>query len=662
MEHFTVLTELVIVFGMALAVIFICHRLRLPAIVGFLLTGVLIGPYGLGLIADTQHVEGFAELAVVLILFVIGLEVSVQELMHLGRLFLGGGGLQSAITATAGTLAAKLLGAPWPLAIFCGFVVTLSSTAIVLKLLGDRRESTAPHGRLALGILLFQDVLIVPMLLAVPLLAGGGDLPFSEVLLTLGKGLGIMAGVFLLARYLMPPLLGLLSRTGIKELLLLASLFACLGAALITHHLGLSMALGGFLAGVVLAESDLRYLIRSEISPFRDVFNSIFFTSIGMLLSISYVTANPGKIVAVTSAILVVKALIVFAVARILRLHLRTALSGALILCQIGEFSFVLLQAGQAQGLVSEDLYALLIAASVLTMLVTPLLSSAAVPLAARFGAGAPPEEEDDAMSGHVVICGWGLNGRHVTGVLKEGRIPQRVVDINPVRLEAARREGVPTLFGDVSRSDILAAAGVERAAAVVLAISDPIATRQAVGAVRSLNPKVHLIARAALLEDVSELLEQGADEVVTQDLETSIEITRRVLTALRLPRYLVRTATRLLHEDNYRALLAPQMRTGLSKTLLDVIAAGTAEVFLLAPDHWALGKDIRTLDLRARTGVNILAILRGDQVLSTPDPGLELKDGDTLVLAGAHADVSAALVYLEAESAEEAKASAAEA
>jgi len=636
--------------GAALLVIFLSYRLRVPSVVGFLLTGVFIGPYGLGLLSDTEHIEVFAELAVVLILFVIGLEVSVRELRELGRLFLGGGSLQAGATGLLATLLARSVGYAWPLAVFCGFVVTLSSTAIALKLLGDRREIHAPHGRLSLGILLFQDILIVPMLLVVPLLAGSGGNSPLQVLLVLGEGLGIVAGVFFLGRFLMPRVLGLLARTGVRELLLLAAVFACFGAALVTHHLGLSMALGGFLAGVVLAESDLRYLIRSEVGPFRDVFNAIFFTSIGMLLSLSFVAANPGTIAAATVGIIVLKALVVFAAAKLLGFPLRTATAAALTLCQIGEFSFVLLQAGRAEGLVPDALYSLLIAASVLTMLVTPLLSAAAVPLAQRLGRGGPvPDEGGEILSGHVVICGWGLNGRHVAGVLKEGGIRRLVVDLDPALVRLAKDSGeAHVLVGDAGRSEILSAAGIEGAAALVLTLSDPTATRQAIQAARALAPELPIIARGRRPQDITEMVALGADQVVTQDLEISVEITRRVLAALRLPPQLIRTATRLLHEDNYLALRSPGVSSGLSSTLLDVLAVGTAEVYPLRPGHWAVGLDLRGLDLRRVTRATILAVLRDDQVVAHPDPGRELREGDSLVLAGAHTDVAAALDYLE--------------
>ncbi len=648
-----ILLEIVLVFGAALVVIALSHRLRIPPVAGFLLAGVLIGPYGLELVPDTRHVEAFAELAVALMLFVIGLELSSAELRRLGRLIVLGGMLQAVLTTVVGVFSARLLGATWPLALFCGFVVTMSSTAIVLKIYTDRREIEAPHGRLALGILLFQDILIVPMLLIVPVLAGDRSLSAVAVLGRLVEGLVVVVGVFLASRFLFPTLLGILARTGIRELLVLAALFACLGTALITHHLGLSMALGSFLAGVALAESDLRHQMQAQIAPLRDVFSSIFFTSIGMLLSLSFVVANVGWILAATTAILTVKAVIVWIVARMLRFPLRPAVVTAFGLCQIGEFSFVLLQAGKREGMLPHDLYALLIAASILTMLLTPLMMTFASRLASWISGRSPrtlaiPEAGGEGMTNHVVISGWGLSGRLLSRILREGDIRHRVVDLDAAVVKEARAQGVPILFGDIASDDIQLKAGIDRAVVAVFAISDRTALRRAVSLARSLNPGLHIIVRTKQIDAIAELARLGADEVVTQDLETCIELTRRVFGKLRLPRQLIRTAASYLHEDHYAALLSSRPRTGLSETLLSVAAAGAAEIFFLASSHWACGRSIRQLDLRRATGATILAVLRDEEMLSHPQPDLVLQEGDTLVMAGDHTAVDAALLHLE--------------
>ncbi len=650
-----VLLELVIVFGAALAVMFVSHRLRIPAIIGFLVTGMLVGPSGLALVPEAAHVESFAELAVVLMLFVIGLELSRAELGRLGRIFMLGGLSQSLATATLGTLAARLFGAGWSLAVFCGFVVTLSSTAIVLKLQADRRESTTPHGRLSLAMLLFQDVLIVPMLLLVPVLAsseaaaeGAG---LWATLAASGRGLLIVAGAFVAVRLLMPRLIGRLAESGIHELLILAALFTCLGAALFTHRLGLSMALGGFLAGAALADSDLRYQIQAEVAPFRDVLASIFFTSIGMLLPLEFLRGHAPEIVGLTLAIVVGKAGIVLLAARILGYSLRPALLTALALSQIGEFAFVLLQAGSAEGLLPADVYALLIAGSVLSMLLTPLVVAASGPLLKRLEPAAEQavgERQAETRRGHAVIAGCGLNGRHIARVLRQAGKHFELVDVDIAVVRELRAKGDSVVLGDISLREIQLAVGVPEAAVLVLALSDPGATRRAVRVARELQPAIHLVVRAADTPDMRELLRLGADEVVTEDLETSLELTRRVLESLRLPRQAIRSAISLLKEHHYEALLTVRPRARLTETMLDVLTAGTAETYVMQAGHPRIGKTIRDLDLRRRTGASILGVIRRDQVLAHPAADLVFEEGDALVLAGDHASVEAGLAALE--------------
>lgn len=658
-----VLFEIVLVFGAALAVIALSHRLHIPAVVGFLLTGVLIGPYGLELVPDTRHVEAFAELAVALMLFVIGLELSSVEVRRLGRFFVFGGALQAGMTTVIGVSAALFLGAGWPLALFCGFVLTLSSTAIVLKIYTDRREIEAPHGRLALGILLFQDILIVPMMLIVPVLAGGQGFSTLAVLGRLVEGMAVVTGVFLAGRYVVPGLLGILAQTGIRELLLLAALFACLGTALITHHLGLSMALGSFLAGVALADCDLRHQMQAQIAPLRDVFASIFFTSIGMLLSLSVFMANLGWILLATLAVLIAKAGVVWLVARILKFPSRPALLTSLGLCQIGEFAFVLLQAGKSAGILPADIYALFIATSVSTMLLTPLMMAGAPRLASWLSDQGPnssslpeatetTETTDETLKNHVVICGWGLTGSLLSRILKQGDIRHCIVDLDAAVVKEASAKDESILFGDITSPEIQLKAGIDQAAVAVFAFSDRAALRQAVSLARSLNPKLHIIVRTKQIDTIAELSHLGANEVVTQDLETCIEIVRRVFGRLHLPRHLIRTAASYLHEDHYAALVTSRPFSSLSQTLLKAATSGTAETFLLPPDHRACGHSIRELDLRRVTGVTILAVLRGEEVVTTPKPDFLLQTDDTLVLVGDHAALDEAMRQLESSEA----------
>jgi len=644
------LEEIVVLFGSALVVIGLSRRLRAPPVVGFLITGMLVGPSGLGLIAETHDVEVFAELGVVFLLFVIGLELSIDKLRRLGRLFALGGPLQAAAATAATALVALAFDRPPATAFYFGFVVALSSTAIVLKLLQERRELAAPHGQAALGILLFQDFLIVPLLLIVPVLAGttAGDL--SQVVLRFGGGLLMVALVFVLGRFLLPRLLDLIVHTRIRELMVLGALVACLGGALITERLGFSPALGAFLAGILIAESDYHHQVLAETTPFRDVFNSMFFISIGMLLDLGPALAELPLILGLSLLILVLKGGTAIGAVALLRFPLRTALIAGLALAQIGEFSFVLIRAGERHGLLDAADYQRAIAAAVVSMLGTPLLIALgprlADRLATRHRAGVEPPAE--ARRDHVVIVGYGLNGRHLARVLRAARRTYCIVELDGRRVQEARRAGEPVIYGDATRADVLEAAGIRRARIAVFATNDPASLHRGVRLALALNPQLHVIARTASLADLDDLAASGAQEIVAEELETSIELVTRVLAHLHVPGNVIRAQARLLRQGAYEMLRAPRGSRTVSEGLLRALEQGTAETFMLAPEHLTVGQTIRQLDLRRQTGATIIALVRGEEHFPNPDVDQRLEAGDVLVLIGSHAQLEAAFRLLE--------------
>ena len=655
MPSTSILVELVVIMMAALVVLAISQRLRVPPVIGFLLTGVLIGPHGLALVSNTKHVEVFAELGVVFLLFLIGLELSLPELRRVGRYLLLGGPIQVGVTIALVSLIARAVGASWPLAIFTGFLVALSSTAIVLRLYRDRQELDAPYGRLALGILLFQDVMIVPMLLVVPVLAQGDHFSPLEVAFQFGEGLLVMAAVFLVGRLLMPRAVALLMNTRIREVLVLFALVASLGTALLTQALGLTMALGAFLAGVALAESDFRYQIRSEIASFRDVFTSLFFISIGMLLSLGFVASNALLVGGAVGSVLVLKFVIVFLTARLLRLTERPAILAALGLCQIGEFSFVLVHSEQAKDLLGPELHALVIATSVVSMVATPVLIAWAPGLADRFARVSPASARgDNAPSGSqetALIAGFGTNGQHIARLLQEAGIAYQIVDCDGAVVSKARRAGHSILFGDVTQRRTLEAAGLQQCSLAVFALSDHQALRQTVKLARTLKPGLHIVARTRRLEEIDPLTQNGADHVVTQDLETSIELARHVLERFGLPHHQARAAADVLRSDHYHVLREPALPAALHESLLRTITAGGAESFPLSADHPAVGQTIRQLKLRQETGATILAVLRGENAITHPDPELRLEAGDDLILVGSPKALEASVRFLAFDS-----------
>ena len=651
-----VLQEFVIVLAASVLIITLSQKLRLPSVVGFLLTGVLIGPGGLSLVKNTETVNLLAEIGVVMLLFTIGLEFEPARLKRIRRDFWAGGGLQVLLTTSVTVLIFVPLKFPLREALFYGFLVSLSSTAVVLKILADRGETDAPQGRISLGILIFQDIAIVPMIALVPVLANAGGFSLGAVGLRFGLSALAIATAFVLARFLMPRVLHLVVRTRVREVFLIATLFIVLGMALLTSSLGLSLALGAFLAGVILAESDYSHQVVSDILPFKNVFNSLFFISVGMLLDVPAVWEFRSLVLLLVAAILVVKFAVVVLTAGLLGHGSRIALMTGLALAQIGEFSFVLAGVGRDNGLLAGDIFQAFVASSILTIVATPFLIQAGPALAARGERALPWKKRavrDAArpvcdLSGHVIVAGFGLNGRNLAHVLKEAGIGYFIIELNPLTVREAAAEGELIIFGDVSSRTILEEAGVRRAKGIVFAISDPFVTRRGVKAVRELNPDVFIIVRTRYASEVEELLKLGADDVIPEEFETSIEIFTRVLEKYHLPRNIVDAQVKVLRGECYGMLRgACSAVRPVAERIADLLAAGTAETFFLGQGAWPAGKTLGSIDLRGRTGATVIAVVRGEESFTSPGADFEVREQDTLVLVASHRDIDRAFRYL---------------
>ncbi|HLA94078.1 MAG TPA: cation:proton antiporter, partial [Pyrinomonadaceae bacterium] len=480
--------DIIIILLVSVPVAFLCLRLKLPLLVGLMLTGMAIGPYGLGLIKDLEDIEILAEIGVMLLLFTIGLEFSLARLREMKRLVLIGGGLQVILTTAAIAGVALALGRPMNQAIFFGFLVALSSTAIVLKSYVERHEVDAPHGRAGVGILLFQDISIVFMLLMIPLLGGQDIVSFTSIALDLGGSLLALVLIVLGAWFLLPKFLQQVVNLRSPEVFLLTIVLFGLGMSWVTAHFGLSLALGGFIAGVVLADSEYSHQVTTEVLPFRDVFNSLFFVSIGLLLSLTALFSNIGVVIVLVLTLMLGKALIIWAIIRILGSPQRIATMTALGLAQIGEFSFVLAKSGQKVSLLSENDYQIFLAASIISMIATPFLITAA-PRIGYFiqsilsdGDRSDMENVEDeeihmtssgGLQQHVIIVGYGLNGRNLARVLRAVGIPYVVLELSPETVRRAKDKGEKINFGDATRREVLNHAGIDKAWALVLAMSD---------------------------------------------------------------------------------------------------------------------------------------------------------------------------------------------
>ncbi|MEM7137352.1 MAG: cation:proton antiporter [Myxococcota bacterium] len=521
------LRDLVVVLGAAVIVVALLRPLRVPSIAGFIFTGVLAGPSGLGLVSSEGHVQALAETGVVLLLFGIGLELSLGRLKRVWRAALIGGSVQVFGTIAATIAVSTAMGLELASAILLGFVVAVSSTAVVLRGLATRGELDAPHGKVAVGILVFQDLCVIPMILAIPLLAGEGG-STRDILTTIATAAGVLGGVVFAARVLVPPLLRFVARTRQRELFVLSVFLICFGTAWLVSMAGISVALGAFLGGLVVAGSEFRHQAMSDLIPAREVLASLFFVSIGMLLDLSNIAGHGLTVLALLLAILFGKFAIVFATARLLRLPTRVATLSGATLCQVGEFSFVLLNQSKATELLSTGLQNNVLIAIILSMMLTPMIiafgphlaiRAARVPwLNDRLGAQPPGVDPDEPHADHVIVAGYGVAGRELCEVLRQSDIPYVAVDVNTDNVRAARAAGARAVLGDVTHRDLLEELGCERARLVVVSINDARAALLAVRVIRETAPHVPILVRSQYVMDAGPLRDSGATVVVSAE------------------------------------------------------------------------------------------------------------------------------------------------
>jgi len=547
--------ELAIVVALAVLAALLLHRVRLPPVIGFLVAGAVAGPDGVGLITNTDDIELIAEVGVILLLFAIGLEFSLSRLRFIWRAVMIGGSAQVGVTVLATFLLLTVLDETPQRAVFFGLVVALSSTAIVLRALDERGELDAPHGRFIVGALIFQDLLVIPLTLFVPLLAGAGDDIATELTIALAKAFGVLAVAAIAARFVIPPFFKLVDQTGSREVFLLAVLTVGVGLAWGMSEFGLSFALGAFLAGLLVADTDYSHRAVTDVIPLRDTFTSIFFISLGMLFDPSVFIDEPLRVSLIVVGLLIGKGVIASLSAIAMRYPARASWEVGVNLAQFGEFGFIVLTLGLSEGLATDAEVETLVSAGVLSM----VLSRLAMEFAPKLRAGeamlrplerllrAPgidePEPQHRGLTDHVVVVGYGVAGRLLVRSLADAGVQHLVLELNADRVREARATGAPIYYGDITSPEALIYAQVPYAKALVLLINDPNAARRAVSAARAVCPVTSIFVRTRYVADSAELRALGADIVVAEELESGTEMAAHVLHQTGMAELDVRTA-----------------------------------------------------------------------------------------------------------------------
>jgi K+:H+ antiporter len=641
------LRELIIVLTATIAIVFVFQKLRLPNIVGFLLTGVIIGPHGFQLIQSVDQVETLAEIGVVLLLFTIGLEFSLETILSVQRRVVWAGLLQVVLTTLVVLAVARLLGASVEVGLFYGFLVSLSSTAIVLRIYHDRGEINSLQGRLASGLLLFQDLCVVPMMLLLPVLAGSGQDSIFLIVWVLAKSLITLVAIVWTARKLLPRLLHQVALLRNREIFVLFVVLVCFGTAWLTSETGLSLALGALVAGLVISESELSHQIVADILPLRDCFSGIFFISIGMLLNLALLSQDFRITLLELLLMIGIKSMVLFAVFWWLYRSIRLGVVLGLGLAQIGEFSFVLAKAGMNYKLLSPADGQIFLAASILSMMATPFLIQWAHAWAFGFeglfkdtgfnrstSGGA---NETASATGHVIVVGYGLNGQNLARVLKEVSIPYRVLEMDPDLVRSAKADGEPISFGDGTRPEILQQVGIETARVLVVAISDPAATARLVSQARRLRTDLYIIVRTRYVAEIDRLYRLGANQVIPEEFETSVEIFAHVLQEYHVPRNVISLQVDLIRKAHYGTLRGIRLQGKQLDALSQFLVGTTSDIFSIVEASPAVGKSLEEINLPLRSGVSVIAVVRDGKSYPNVGNDFKLAVGDMLVLLGGH-------------------------
>ena len=649
MQH--LIQELTILLLVSLPINLFFHRIKLPSVMGFLIAGILIGPNGLQFISDSDTIEHLAEIGVILLLFVIGLEFSLRHMMKNISVVLGVGLLQIGFVGVVIFFVFQMLNLPSNQAFVVGMLVALSSTAIVMKMITDRAEINTDHGRICIGVLLFQDLCVVPMMLVIPLLSQSGEISMGGIGWALLKSGAAVVGIFLLSRLWVPRSLEWIARLGSREHLTLFVILIVLGTGWMSQELGLTLAMGAFIAGMIISESEYSHQIILDILPLKDYFGSIFFISVGMLLNVPNFFESSFFYIGLTLAVIGGKGLLTFLAGLIMKNSFRVSMVVGIRLAQVGEFSLILATLALNQELFSTGEYQSFLIVSILSMLLAPVLiqfsSRFAMELHSQIGQEGEDEGQGSKLSGHVIISSYGIVGRNLARVLKETNTPFLVVDLDGERIKQALNEDMMAEYGDATHRDTLLRVGIERARMIVFSLRDPFELEQGVRLSRRLNPNIFIIVRTQLSSQVDGLKQAGANQVIPEEFETSIEIFSRVLREYHIPNNIIEQQIELIRLEGYSMFRGLSLNAESLQKFSTYLAASLTESFLVMDDSWANQKSVQELGLN-EDGAKLIAVVRRNEIMTNILPEFRFQSSDTLVLFGRHAHLDQCVRYLQ--------------
>jgi len=663
--HYDLLQSLVIIFGVSALVVFILNRLKIPSLVGFLIAGIIIGPHALGLITELNEIEVFAEVGVILLLFTLGMEFSLKTLLKLKRIVFGAGSFQVVMTISITFIITYFfIGLSIAESFFWGFMISMSSTAIIIKLIGDNKHSSLPQARTMVSISLFQDLGAVLFIILIPLLSGATDFSFKETLYAVLRSGLVLFFVLIGSKWVVPFVFDQIVKSKSRELFIISIMLFCIGTAMFTNLMGLSLSLGAFIAGMMLSESDYAYQAMSDVVPFKESFMGLFFVSVGMLLNIPFAIQYIAPILLFVLLLLVLKSVIGYLSIILIGMTPKTAVYTAFGIAQIGEFSFILALEGRYYGLISENLYQIFIAISILSMIATPFLYKLAKPLSTLLIKNTTALRTRNhyallynkellargAKNDHVIITGFGFNGRNLANVLKQADIPYIILDIDMGLVKRYKLKGEPIFYGDASSPDVLDHLGISKAKMLVCTVSDPISQRKIISNARQLNKCLYILTRTRHVKSVEELKKIGANDVIPEEFETSLEIFHRVFLYYNVSPETIEKTLEDIRQNNYSLLRGASEDKISLLGQLQCIPEVDIRSFKVNTKSFLIGKTVRNMNLRQKTGVTVLAIRRENELITTPNLETPIRENDILLFTGDTESIGKAISFFQSE------------
>lgn len=641
----TILRDILIIFALSTVVNFIFTKLKIPTIIGYLFTGLIAGPHLFALIKSQENIEIMAEIGIVLLLFTIGMEFSLKHLIKIRKIVFFGGLMQLVATAIMVMLVARGFDLNWSGAIYVGFLTALSSTAVVLKLLQERSEITSNYGRTVLGILIFQDIIIIPLLLLTPILAGNVENITGQFILLFLKAAAIIVVVFAGAKWIMPKVLHAIAMTKNQELFLMSIFLICLGVALFTHELGMSLAFGAFLAGLMVSES--RYIPNtfSSLNTFKDTFTSFFFVSIGMLLDLQFVVDHYIIVIATVLVVVILKFVIASVTALVLGHTFRGIVMVGVALSQVGEFSFILAKEGMDYNIISDFYYQLFLAVAVITMSVSPftlnksraltnLLLKLPIPKSLQKGLFPLKQIEIPALQNHLVLIGKDSRSLRLSQMAKHMKLPYISIIFDPAIVEEKQKNQENVIYGDAMNDPILRKGQIENAEVVVVSIGDLMIAMGVIEKVRMMNKHAYILVRTKHVSDIEELYQSGADKVIPEEFETAIELFDRVLGKYLIPQAEIQKHIAKIRDDNYGIFRKEEQSTEKFSVLSEI---PNIEIVALKVEEGSniANKSLEQIHLRKTYGITAVAVKKKNQIVENPTAHLIINIGDIVYVLG---------------------------